>query len=113
MKFLLIIALTLSFNFAAQCQTWGDSTIKDGDIFSSVQVPPKFPGGLNGYYRFLADNLESPKQSSGVLFKKTVQVNLFINKTGHAQTVVNSLPCSVDIVYEWSFYKDVEKICVL
>ena len=82
MKFFIICTLTLGFNLAALSQAWGDSTIKKGEIFYSVETPPKFPGGLNAYYRFLADNLESPKQSSGVLFRKTVQVKLFINKTG-------------------------------
>ena len=61
MKHIFIIAIAILFSKTSLGQTWGDSSLKKGPLFYSVEVAPKFPGGLNGYYHFLAENLKMPE----------------------------------------------------
>ena len=82
MKCILFIVGIVCFSQSSYGQSWGDSSIKKEPIFHSVETPPKFPGGSAGYYRFLADSLQVPEKTSGVLFRKTVLVNLYLDKSG-------------------------------
>ena len=83
MKCILFIVGIVCFSQSCYGQSWGDSSIKKRiQFFYSVETPPKFPGGSAGYYRFLADSLQVPEKTSGVLFRKTVLVNLYLDKSG-------------------------------
>jgi hypothetical protein len=41
---LFLLGLVFLVHFNGYCQSWGDSTIKNGPVFYSVEEAPKFPG---------------------------------------------------------------------
>jgi translation elongation factor EF-Tu-like GTPase len=67
----------------ARSQSWGDSTIMKGPVFFSAEEAPKFPGGLKGFYQFIAANIEYPENRFSIKsFDKTVNTLVAIDKTG-------------------------------
>ena len=67
---------------SAKGQSWGDSTLLGNMFFISVEVAPKFPGGMKGYYLFLAENLKMPDKSFSKKFNRTASLDIFIDTTG-------------------------------
>src|SRR5688572_19041870 len=78
---LIIIILVISV-FKANCQSWGDSSIKREKVFYSVEKAPKFPGGIEGFYKFLADNLKKPANPFATFSNKIVYARIYFDKTG-------------------------------
>lgn len=79
-SFLLIVACL--FSLFTDAQTWGDSSQKNQPVFSSVEVAPKYPGGMKAFYTFIADNLQFPENRFARFSNKTVILKLLINKKG-------------------------------
>ena len=77
----LIISACL-FSLFTDAQTWGDSSQKDQRIFSSVEVAPKYPGGMQAFYTFIADNLRFPENKFSKFSNKTVTLNVLISDKG-------------------------------
>ena len=76
------LGLIFLIHFNGDCQSWGDSTVKSGPIFYSVEEAPKFPGGMRGYYKFLSDSLRMPANPFSEFSNKIVTARIYINKTG-------------------------------
>jgi len=79
---LFLLGLIFLINFNGDCQSWGDSTIKNGPVFYSVEEAPKFPGGIEGYYKFLSDNLKMPANPFSETSNRIVAVRIYIDKKG-------------------------------
>ena len=82
MKHILLFVIIFLFCHHVHSQSWGDSTMKNGPVFYSVEVAPKFPGGMSGYYRFLAENLKMPENKFLRFSNKSGIVKVIIDKTG-------------------------------
>ncbi|MBK7884943.1 MAG: hypothetical protein IPJ81_15040 [Chitinophagaceae bacterium] len=83
MKYIITITLLiLNFSIKAKSQTWGDSSFKRQPMFYAVEEPPKFPGGISGYYKFIADNLKMPNNKFSTLSNKLATVYIFIDTIG-------------------------------
>jgi len=80
-KNLLTICLIV-MAIAAKSQTWGDSTIMDGPIFFSAEKAPKFPGGVKGFYQFVAANIEYPGDKLSKSSAKEINTLVAIDKNG-------------------------------
>lgn len=85
MKPVLLILLVCSFSsLDAQNQSWGNTKLRDGDVFYSVEVAPKFPGGMKAYYQFLADSLKMPKNNFYGATNRVGIIRVIIDETGKA-----------------------------
>ena len=62
-KVVLLFTLFFVFVITSNCQSWGDSTLKNQRLFYSVEVNPSFPGGMSGFYEFLPKNLKKPENN--------------------------------------------------
>src|SRR5688572_9954634 len=82
MRYILLTILILTISHNCFCQTWGDSTLKASPIFYATEKPPLFPGGLGGYYSFVAKNLKAPENKTANTLTRTVTVDIIIDKTG-------------------------------
>lgn len=82
MKYIFVLLGLFFSNQSVIGQSWGDSTVKAGPVFHAVETPPKFPGGSQAYYTFMANNLVVPEGHNGVMFKKTVAVDVYLNIFG-------------------------------
>jgi len=82
MRFLFFLAVIVIINLKGSCQSWGDSTIKTKPIFHSVEKAPKYPGGMQAYYKFLYENLKFPDNRFSTFSNKLVNVRIYIDKTG-------------------------------
>jgi periplasmic protein TonB len=81
MKYVFLFS-TLFFVGKLACgQSWGDSTFKKS-LFYSVEKAPKFPGGMSGYYNFLATTLKMPENKFSTFSHKLVIVRIIIDTTG-------------------------------
>jgi periplasmic protein TonB len=78
----LLIVLFQFLTHQATAQSWGDSSLKNRPLFFSVETAPKFPGGLHGYYQFIADSLQMPANRFSKSSHRVVMVNVIINKQG-------------------------------
>ena len=79
--FLLVTLLVLS-SIKGKCQMWGDSTVIHHPLFYSVEIAPKFPGGLHAFYQFIADSLKMPSNDFAVYSNKIVIARIVINSNG-------------------------------
>jgi periplasmic protein TonB len=79
-----ILITTLCFSICHNCfsQTWGDSTLKSEPIFYATENPPMFPGGLSGFYTFVAEHLKAPQNKRANTLTRTVTIDIIIDKTG-------------------------------
>ena len=78
---LILVSLVIA-NLSSFAQNWGDSTLKNESVFTSVEQPPKFKGGIKGFYQYLADNLSLPMNEFSFFSNKIVTVRAIINKEG-------------------------------
>lgn len=78
---LLIISICF-FSLFTDAQTWGDSTQKNQRLFFSVEVAPKYPGGMQAFYTFIAENLKFPENKFAKISNKTLILNVLINDKG-------------------------------
>lgn len=69
-------------SFFVKSQVWGDSSRKADMVFSSVEIAPKFPGGISAFYQFIADNLKFPENKFSRFSNKSLTLNILIDKTG-------------------------------
>ena len=81
MKFIIAVFFLLFFQIV-RAQTWGDSTVLAELIFNSVDKPPKFPGGIKGFYQFIAESLEEPQNNSYHFSNRYVIADIVINQEG-------------------------------
>lgn len=81
-KVVLLFTLFFVFVITSNCQSWGDSTLKGQKLFYSVEVNPKFPGGMSEFYEFLAKNLNKPANNKLNLSFNTVTVQIIISNSG-------------------------------
>ena len=82
MRHILITILILTLSHNSFSQMWGDSTLKSEPIFYATENPPLFPGGLSGYYSFVAEHLKAPQNKRANTLTRTVTVDIIIDKTG-------------------------------
>ncbi|MEJ8818468.1 energy transducer TonB [Lacibacter sp. H407] len=82
MRHILITILFFSIYHNCFSQTWGDSTLKSDPIFYATEIPPMFPGGLSGFYTFVAKHLKAPQNKRANTLARTVTVEIIIDKTG-------------------------------
>ncbi|MDP4215031.1 MAG: energy transducer TonB [Bacteroidota bacterium] len=75
---LLLVILVAS----AKAQSWGDSSFKERPLFYSVEVAPKFPSGMQGYYAFLSENLKMPANKFSFSSHKVVIVRIILDTAG-------------------------------
>ncbi len=63
---------------------------EDGKIFFVVQIPAEFPGGIQGWSKYLERNLNSslPVENGAPSGRYTVVVSLIVDKTGVISDVV-------------------------
>ena len=78
---LAILVIICFIQIKVQAQSWGDSSLKNGRVFFSVEEEPRFPGGMKEYYKFIGEHLRTPSKHLQH-FKKTVLVRVIIDKTG-------------------------------
>lgn len=84
MKIIVLILFLLSGIIGdASCQMWGDSSVKHRPLFYSVETAPKFKGGLEGYYRFIAENLKAPDNKFAAFSNKIVTARIVIDTAGN------------------------------
>jgi periplasmic protein TonB len=81
-KAVLLFAFFFVFVITSNCQSWGDSTLKNQRLFYSVEVNPTFPGGMSGFYEFLAKNLKKPANNKLNLSFTTVTLQIIISNSG-------------------------------
>jgi len=79
-KIALILLISLLGYHLGQAQ----ATTKGNELYSFVALknPPKFPGGLPKFYKFLADNLKYPAAASAKKIKGNVFASFVIEKDG-------------------------------
>jgi periplasmic protein TonB len=79
---LLLVVLFQFLTHHATAQSWGDSSLKKKPLFYSVETAPKFPGGLHGYYQFIADSLQMPANRFSKFSQRVVMIKVIIDKQG-------------------------------
>jgi protein TonB len=117
--------LTEKTNYITKKKTYANGTIedlepkvpklkdtassKDDKVFTVVQVPAEYEGGLSSWNKYLTSNLKTPERFLNLYKKKsykgTVVVNFIVNKEGIVDDVFIEQSC------EWS--TDMECIRVL
>jgi TonB family protein len=55
--------------------------------FVALESPPKFPGGINKFYEFLANNIQFPKEAIKRKIRGNVFVSFVIEKDGSVTNV--------------------------
>lgn len=87
MKRTTIIALMMLFGISfSKAQT---SPTAEDKIYSFVAMenPPKFPGGMAAFYKFLGENIKYPEQAKKENIQGTVFVSFVIEKDGSVSNV--------------------------
>ena len=79
---LAILLLTLN-TFAAQAQ----ETKTDTTVLTSVEKPAAFPGGLDGWRRYLEGNLHYPKKAEKKKIQGVVRVEMVVDTKGNISGV--------------------------
>ncbi len=82
MKCLFSIGMIVLVFSTGNGQSFGDSSFLKKIIFSSVEVAPKFPEGIKGFYGFIADNLKFPQNRFSTFSNKVVIARIAINDDG-------------------------------
>lgn len=79
-KITLILLVSLIGYHSGQAQV----TTKENELYSFVALknPPKFPGGLPKFYKFLSDNLKYPAAARAKNIKGNVFASFVIEKDG-------------------------------
>lgn len=72
----------------------------EGDVFTLVEKMPEFTGGMNGFYKYIGQNLTYPKQARQMGVEGTVFVQFVVDKTGQVtrSEVVRGIGASCDSV---------------
>ena len=85
-KYLLILPLAFTLVLANNAQSQ-NSTPNEGDVFQYVEKMPSFPGGTDALMKFLAENLQYPKEAEEDGVQGNVIVRFVIRKTGKIDNV--------------------------
>ncbi|WAC41558.1 energy transducer TonB [Pedobacter sp. SL55] len=79
----LIMLLGISFSKAQTMPTAEDKIYS----FVAMENPPKFPGGMAAFYKFLGENMKYPEQAKKTNVQGTVFVSFIIEKDGSVSNV--------------------------
>lgn len=85
-KSTLILLVALLGYYSGQAQT---AMPKEDELYSFVTLknPPKFPGGLPKFYKFLSDNLKYPEAARAKKIKGNVFTSFVIEKDGSLSNI--------------------------
>jgi len=85
-KIALIVLVTLFGFHLSNAQT---SEVQEDRIYSFVTLkdPPRFPGGIAKFYRFLVDNLKYPEAARAKKIQGTVFVSFIVEKDGSLSNI--------------------------
>jgi protein TonB len=108
MKFFLSFLSLLIFSITAMAQSWGDSVVKDQAVYTSVDKEPVFPGGIKGYYRFIADHLQLPDSSTAPYSGKPATARIIVDASG--KIVFARIEKSVNTNYNAAILKMISKM---
>ncbi|UFH54290.1 energy transducer TonB [Spirosoma sp. KNUC1025] len=95
--FLSVFLLVSLFWFPAQAQL-NSATPTDRPIFSKVEEPPQFPGGMDKFTDYLKKNLHYPKAARKAKLEGSIVVNFVVTEDGRITDVklYNSLGLGTD-----------------
>ncbi|TAD88925.1 MAG: energy transducer TonB [Bacteroidetes bacterium] len=90
MKVLILVLSNLMLVAAAWGQTKpaADSTQDSNKIFTKVDVPAEFPGGIEGWKSHLESNLKYPKKAQRKDIQGLVKVSFLVDRTGAISEVM-------------------------
>jgi periplasmic protein TonB len=74
--------LLVFFSVKSRAQSWGDSSVLKEDLFVVAEQAPLFPGGMEGFYSFIAKNLKNPANKVIKVSRKVVEIRFVIGKDG-------------------------------
>ena len=79
-----LIILPLFFLIVNCCksQSWGDPIVKESKVFISAETPPRFPGGVRAFYKFLSDSLAAPDDEYAVFSTQQLTARIIIDTDG-------------------------------
>ncbi len=63
------------------------STVDCGPVYTIVDTPPTFPGGMQGFYSFLGQNLKYPRQAQRMGVEGRVFVKFIVHPDGKVSNV--------------------------
>lgn len=104
----LLFTVFLGLSCFAQIDTTTKKDITDEVIFTVAQQPAEFPGGIQGWMKYLNDSLNSSLGSFYIAIPKgqkvakvTVMVSFVIDKSGNVSEVhaLNTIPEKVHPVF--------------
>jgi periplasmic protein TonB len=78
--FLLLFSSQMSF---AQKDQLADSVVDKEEVFSVVEQPAEFPGGITKFQKFLSKNMKYPKEAKRLGIEGKVFVEFVIDTTGY------------------------------
>ncbi len=79
MKKIIIILLLTCLNILVFAQK---GSIQEDEIFVKADQEASFPGGIQGFYQFLVDNLKYPRQAQRMGVQGRVYVQFIVKKDG-------------------------------
>lgn len=79
---LALILLSGSFRSMSQSTTQNDNTKPESPVFTVVESMPEYPGGDEARLKFLADNIQYPKEAKERGISGTVYVTFVIDTKG-------------------------------
>jgi protein TonB len=89
----LILAIVLSTNCFAQTDTTSKKDISEDVVFTVVQVPAHFPGGIEGWKEYLEQNLNGnlskkiPLENGQSSSKQKVILSFIVNREGNVSDI--------------------------
>ncbi len=76
-----IVGALLCFGWTANAQT------EEETVFTFVEKAPEFPGGQEGLYKYLAENIEYPDMARELGVMGTVYVQFVVEKDGSVSNI--------------------------
>lgn len=81
---LIVFIAMLGYNVSKAQNSPGEEKVYS---FVSLENPPKFPGGMANFYKFLAQNIKYPEQAKKANIEGKVFISFVIEKDGAVSNV--------------------------
>ncbi|MEM6831156.1 MAG: energy transducer TonB [Bacteroidota bacterium] len=88
MKFKLVLLILVITTFLSQAQVHNQNdTIIDGTVYTLVEEPAAYPGGVAGFYDYLGKNVKYPRLAARSGTEGRVFVQFIVEKDGTISNV--------------------------
>ena len=82
-----VAILFLTLNLQAQNKEVQNQKTDDNTVYKKVETMPEFPGGENGLFKFIQENVQYPEQAKKDSISGKVFVSFVVSKTGEVKDV--------------------------